>query len=80
MNVKKTKTIVIRQNVKSRCDIEIKVDDKILDQVKQYYDYTLGTSLLKTENVKKKIHIHGIWGLVDFKIISSKVQYSEYTC
>ena len=61
MNVKKTKTIVMtRQIVMSRCDIEIKVDDKILDQVKQYPDYTLGTSLLKTENVKKKIHIHGI--------------------
>ena len=36
MNVKKTKTMVVRRNVKSRCKIEIKVEDKILEQVKQY--------------------------------------------
>ena len=36
MNVKKTKTMVIRKNTKSRCKIEIKVDDKTLEQVKQY--------------------------------------------
>ena len=36
MNVKKTKTMVIRKNTKSRCKIEIKVDDKTLEQVQQY--------------------------------------------
>ena len=36
MNVKKTKTMVIRKNVKSRCKVEITVDGKVLEQVKQY--------------------------------------------
>ena len=36
MNVKKPKTMVIRKNVKSRCKVEITVDGKVLEQVKQY--------------------------------------------
>ena len=36
MNVKKTKTMVIRRNVNEECKVEINVDGKILEQVKQY--------------------------------------------
>ena len=34
--VKKTKTIVIRRNVEEECKVDISVDGKILEQVKQY--------------------------------------------
>ena len=36
MNVKKTKTMVIRRNIDEDCKIDISVDGKILEQVKQY--------------------------------------------
>ena len=36
MNVKKTKTMVIRRNIEEDCKIDISVDGKILEQVKQY--------------------------------------------
>ena len=36
MNVKKTKTMVIRRNVEEVCKIQIKVDGKILEQVESY--------------------------------------------
>ena len=36
MNVKKTKTMVIRRNIEEECKIDINVDGKILEQVKKY--------------------------------------------
>ena len=36
MNVKKTKTMVIRRDVKEECNIKIKVNGKTLEQVKKY--------------------------------------------
>ena len=36
MNVKKTKTMVIRRNVEEVCKVEISVDGKILEQVDKY--------------------------------------------
>ena len=36
MNVKKTKTMVIRRNIEEECKIDISVDGKILEQVKKY--------------------------------------------
>ena len=36
MNVKKTKTMVIRRDIKEVCKVNIQVDGKILEQVKDY--------------------------------------------
>ena len=36
MNVKKTKTMVIRRNINEECKVSIKVEGKELEQVKSY--------------------------------------------
>ena len=53
MNVKKTKTMVIRRNIKEDCKIDISVDGKILEQVNQ----SLHLGHIHTEDGRCEIEI-----------------------